>query len=170
MHAWNAWILNPNDYYYRATQLAQLSLNITVAFKVWSSTATYLLTLLTFTYFAYLFAYLINFLTLLTYFLSYSLTLYLVTYVTYFTYLLYLLIYLLNFLILLTYLLTYLLDGWRTWLGDIRQRGVDHVRDVRQRGVGRHSGQFHADVVLICTLELWWYVRKSHTFIVYALL
>ena len=93
---------------------------------------TDLLSVLTFTYIAYLFAYLINFLTLLTYFLTYLLTLYLVTYVltspTYFTYLI-------NFLILLTYLLTYLLHAWRTWLGD-----------VRQRGVGRRSGQFHADV------------------------
>jgi len=79
------WI--PIDYYYRATQLAQLSLNITVAFKVWSSTATY-------------------FLTLLTYFLTYSLTLYLVTYLlTSLTYFTYLFTYLINFLILLTYLL-----------------------------------------------------------------
>ena len=109
------------------TQLAQLSLNITVAFKVWSSTATYLLTLLTFIYFAYLFAYLINFLTLLTYFLTYSLTLYLVTYLlTSLTYFTYLFTYLINFLILLTYLLA-------SWMMYVTRRRPSTWRWPRQR-------------------------------------
>ena len=57
----------------------------------------YLLTFFTFTYIAYLFPYLLNFLTLLSYLLTNLIHSYLLTYLTY------LFTYLLNFLILLTY-------------------------------------------------------------------